>query len=114
MISRRLAIATLALGALGTAGCHEVFPQRTEGEKLYRKLCAGCHGTTGAGNTPRFMGVHEADLLDDRWVHGGSEGAIKQVIREGVIGRMPANPQLTAEEVDALFEHLMTLRERAR
>jgi mono/diheme cytochrome c family protein len=95
-------------------GCSEIFPQRTQGERLYRRWCAGCHGVDGTGRTPRYMAIPHANLLDDNWTHGGSEGAIKAVIRDGVLGKMPANDHLSAEEVDAIYEHLMVLRARAR
>lgn len=114
MTGRGLRAALVGCCALSWIGCNELFPQRSEGERLYRTNCASCHGFDGSGNTPRYMGIHEADLLDDRWVHGGSEGAIKQVIREGVLGKMPPNPHLTAEEVDAIYEHLTILRAEQR
>jgi mono/diheme cytochrome c family protein len=111
---RRAARSGLLLGAaLLLAGCDEVLPRRSEGEKLYRRLCAQCHGVDGSGNTPRYMGTYQADLLDESWQHGGGEGDIKRVIREGVFGRMPDNPDLTAAQVDAIYEHLMALRARA-
>jgi mono/diheme cytochrome c family protein len=111
---RRLRVVILVPAALLLAGCHEIFPQRTEGERLYRKLCAQCHGVDASGNTPRYMGTAAADLLDNHWNHGGGEGDIKHVIREGVFGSMPGNPDLTEDQVDAIYEHLMALRERAR
>ena len=106
-----LRAAVVVLGAsLASTGCHELFPQRSEGEKLYRKLCAECHGLDGRGNVPRYMGNNAADLIDDTWKTGGDPGSIEYVVREGVFGQMPANPDLTRAEMKALLEHLRNLR----
>jgi mono/diheme cytochrome c family protein len=112
---RRLALLVPLLAALAGLGsaCSELFPRRTEGEKLYRRLCARCHGYDGAGNTPRYMGNTWADLTDDSWRHGGDAGAMEIVVREGVFGEMPANPELTREEMRQLLDYLQTLRRRS-
>ena len=102
-----------ALGALGTAGC-EVFRARSEGEKLWGKHCARCHGVDAAGNTPRYMGNAWADLTDDSWRSGGDEYAIQGVIREGVFGEMPANDELSDAEVRAIVDWLYYLRGETR
>jgi mono/diheme cytochrome c family protein len=109
----RGAAAWLAAGAgLALAGC-DLLPQRSEGEKLWRSRCAECHGLDGSGNTPMYMGQANADLLDDGWEHGGESGAWAVVIREGLFGRMPGNPDLTREQVRALVEYLRQLRGEA-
>jgi hypothetical protein len=56
------------------------------------------------------MGDYKADLLDDSWEHGGDPGSWAVVIKEGVFGSMPANPDLTHEQVDALVHYLRQLR----
>jgi quinoprotein glucose dehydrogenase len=48
-----------------------------EGQALFRGLCSGCHGGLGRGGKG-------PDLTDDRWLHGGTDAAIAQVIRNGV------------------------------
>jgi mono/diheme cytochrome c family protein len=83
---------------------------RTPEERLYRDYCAKCHGLDGSGNTPAYMGEQYADLTDDIWRAGGSEYAIRGVIRGGVFGKMPGYPQLTDQEVDLLVKYLRTLR----
>jgi mono/diheme cytochrome c family protein len=97
-------VAALALG-----GC-DLLPQRSAGEKLWRARCAECHGLDGAGNTPRFMGNVAADLLDDSWQHGDGPGAWGVVIREGIVGSMPRNDDLTREQVRALTDYMQELR----
>ena len=106
-------MATIGLLALSAAGC-DLLPKRSVGEQLWRDRCAECHGLDGAGNTPRYMGNAKADLLDDSWEHGREPGSWGVVIREGVFGSMPANPDLNHEQVRALVEYLRQLRGEAQ
>ena len=103
-------IAFVVTGSLVLAGCDTVFPKRSEGEKLWRDRCAQCHGITGNGNTPQYMGNYAADLTDDSWKHGGEPGSWALVIRQGVFGDMPANPDLSRQQVQALVDYLRVLR----
>jgi putative heme-binding domain-containing protein len=48
-----------------------------EGQALFRGLCSGCHGGAGRGGKG-------PDLTDTRWIHGGTDGDIAQVIKNGV------------------------------
>lgn len=107
----RWLLAALCLLTVGSwIGCRQIFPQRTEGEKLYRQRCAECHGLRGSGNTPRFMGDPAADLLDESWEHGRDDGSMIRVIRRGVPARMPANDDLTKEQAQAIVDHVRSLR----
>ena len=105
-------LAVLLFAAAGILGCDELLPERSPGAELWKDRCADCHGRDGSGNTPRYMGDYRADLLDDTWEHGGDAGSWEMVIRDGVFGRMPANEELTREELAALVAHLRQLRER--
>lgn len=96
--------------AVGLGGCQELFPHRSEGERLYRKHCAECHGLDGAGNTPGYMGNAYADLIDDRWKFGGDPGSMQSVVQEGVFGQMPKFDQLSFKEVRAVVDHVRVLR----
>lgn len=113
--NRRLAagavISLIAAGAV-LAGC-DLLPKQSEGARLWKQRCAQCHGIKGDGNTPQYMGNAKADLLDDGWQHGGEPGSWAVVIREGVFGSMPANPDLSREQVNALVQHLRQLRGEA-
>lgn len=108
----RTALFTLALAAaVALAGCDALpFPRRSQGEKVWRKHCANCHGIDGSGNTPGFMGEPYADLRDDVWRTGGNDGSMESVIHDGAFGKMPGFPQLTPEEVRAVIGHIHALR----
>jgi mono/diheme cytochrome c family protein len=103
--------AGIVLATALLAGCQWIpIPGRSEGERLWRARCSECHAYDGSGNTPKYMGDYKADLLDDSWQHGGDPGSWGVVIREGIFGSMPANHDLTREQVDALVHHLRRLR----
>jgi mono/diheme cytochrome c family protein len=103
------AAALLLAAAALAAGC-ELFPERSPGEKLWRKYCAECHGLTGAGNTPRYMGKVYADLLDDTWRVGGETSTLRESTRTGFFGEMPAFDQLSDEEIRQVVDYLRELR----
>jgi quinoprotein glucose dehydrogenase len=75
---------------------------RTLGQKLYEATCASCHGTNrlGIGLYPPLRGLR----------HRLGAEAITQQIREGK-SAMPANPQLSAGDLQALVNFLL-LRDR--
>lgn len=105
----RLAVALpVALALVG--GACGLLPDRSPGERLWRDLCADCHGVDGRGNTPRYMGKPYADLSDDLWRTSGDPETVAQIVREGVFGEMPGNPDLTGEEMAALLDWLYGLR----
>jgi mono/diheme cytochrome c family protein len=106
----RLPLACVALLPLA-AGCVE----RSVGETLYRKHCADCHGVDGSGNTPRYMGNQWANLIDDSWQNtGGDEYSLARVVRDGVFAKMPANAELSDDEVREIVGWVFELRGETR
>lgn len=107
-----LATVTLGLVALvGTGGCSEILPQRSEGEKLYRKHCADCHGIGGTG-TAAYLGNHTVDLTDASWEHvSGVDGSMQIFLDDGLFGvHDEYGDELTDEQIRAVIDHLKTLR----
>jgi mono/diheme cytochrome c family protein len=101
----------LALSAvMALSACDSVFPRRSEGEKLFRKHCAECHGLDAAGNTPGYMGDAYADLRDDVWRTGGDSDSMQSVVRNGVFAKMPKYDQLSAKEVRQVVDYVRVLR----
>lgn len=110
--STMVILAITAVVFLG--GCDELFPKRSVGEKLYRKRCASCHGLDARGNTILQMGNHVADLTDETWKYGGDGGSITETIRNGIFAQMPANEDLSGEQIREIRKHLKKLRTNAR
>ena len=107
---RATALFVLLPAALAVLTACELFQPRSEGEKLWRKLCAECHGVDGSGNTPRYMGDPFADLRDGAWRGDGDRGSLETVVREGIFGKMPAHDELSAAQMRALLDYLYQLR----
>jgi cytochrome c oxidase cbb3-type subunit 3 len=53
----------------------------------YMQLCVGCHGPTGQG----LQVLGAPSLVDDVWLYGSSEAAVRKSIVEGRNGVMPAH-----------------------
>ena len=55
------------------------------GRRVFGRFCRSCHGmrADGQGMTAP-SGSRPANLVDDQWDHGGTDGEIFRVIREGV------------------------------
>lgn len=106
--SLKLALATVAL--LTLSGCDQLLPRRSEGEKLWRKHCADCHGLNAAGNTPRYMGKPYADLTDSAWKYGGDKTSLINSTRGGVFEHPDALKKLTNAEVGTIIDYLRELR----
>ena len=65
----------------------------TAGKAHYSTTCIACHGMDGKGNTS--MGA--PNLTDNTWLYGGSIEDIKESIRSGRKGQMPAHKELLGE-----------------
>jgi len=101
----------LSLVLLTLAACDLIFPHRSEGEKVWRKYCADCHGLTAQGNTPAYMGNEYADLTDNLWKDcSGDDASIETVIHDGVFAQMPENHELTRDQTKAVIHYLRVLR----
>jgi mono/diheme cytochrome c family protein len=104
-----LAAAVLAVAVL--VGCGQLFPHRSEGEKLWRKQCADCHGLRAAGNTVQYMGNSYADLTDSNWKYGGGDKvSITNSVRGGVFLHPNSLRQLTDAEINSIIDYLRELR----
>ncbi len=104
----------LALAALISSGCSELLPQRSAGEKLYRKHCIDCHGIDGGGQTIRSMGEPFANLLDDSWRHAGDAAGIENVINQGMVFDHPTFDKLEPSQTKQIATYILQLRGERR
>lgn len=83
------------------------------GEALYKKNCAFCHGPQGLGDgklAPK--GVYPANLTDETWVRGATDGEIRDVILNGAgpdFKMKGVKGRLTDTDVWNLINYLRTL-----
>jgi len=57
----------------------------TAGRSTYGRVCRSCHGSRANGNGAAAPpGSMPANLIDDEWDHGDTDGEIFTVIKDGV------------------------------
>jgi cytochrome c oxidase cbb3-type subunit III len=54
-----------------------------QGRRVYQRLCSRCHGPQGKGDGGGGGGAQPADLTDDQWDYGPSDGEIFSAIHDG-------------------------------
>lgn len=64
------------------------------GQKLYAQNCVACHGADGKG----LQAVGAPNLTDDIWLYGGEAASIRQTLRLGRNGQMPAQAERLRED----------------
>ncbi|HEV8483415.1 MAG TPA: cytochrome c [Blastocatellia bacterium] len=82
-----------------------------EGKKLYGRHCASCHGPAGKGDGGMALsGGTPANLTDETWDHGSSDGEIFVVIRDGTSTDMEAyKEKLTEKQIWHLVNFIRSL-----
>ncbi|HKK04595.1 MAG TPA: cytochrome-c oxidase, cbb3-type subunit III [Gammaproteobacteria bacterium] len=69
-------------------------PQLVEaGRAKFQTYCVACHGADGKGN----QALGAPNLTDNTWLYGGSPMTIKETIRNGRQGHMPAHRDFLGE-----------------
>ena len=86
-------------------------PSIEEGRKLYLRHCASCHGPSGKGDgSMALAGGTPANLTDETWDHGSSDGEIFVVIRDGTSSDMePYKDRLTEKQMWQLVNYIRSL-----
>ena len=88
------------------------------GLRVYGRFCRSCHGVRGDGRGQNpSPGTRPANLIDDEWVHGDSDGEIYNVIRQGVPPNYDMDAwegRITDEEIWHVVNFLRELAARSR
>ncbi len=84
-------------------------PQQKQGEALFQKNCAFCHGADGTGRNwiGAFLEPHARDLTQPGFLTALTRQGLHRVIRDGLPGTsMPAwNSVLTDGQIEAITEY---------
>jgi high-affinity iron transporter len=86
--------------------------QLMEGEGLYLKSCASCHGATGAGDGTLTGSLTKLppEIGTVAWQIERSDDQLAQVVQQGIPGTaMPASAELTPAQVQSMVAYLRTL-----
>ncbi len=82
-----------------------------DGKPQFETICAACHGVDGKGN--QMLGA--PNLTDNIWLHGGTHGALADIIKNGRTGVMPAHADLLgAERVHVLAAYVWSLSNNSK
>jgi cytochrome c oxidase cbb3-type subunit 3 len=79
---------------LQIAGSKHDAEKAEAGAALYTTNCVVCHGVDGKGN--QLVGA--PNLTDKIWLYGGEPATIRQTVRDGRSGVMPAQKELLKED----------------
>ncbi len=90
-----------------------------EGHELFTAHCAPCHGATGRGKGPAAIALDVAprDFLHERFRYVSTVNGVptdedldNSIMHGRRFGGMPANPQLTNSEVQALASYIREIQ----
>lgn len=87
-------IANVTEYVLQISGSEHDAAKAEAGAKLYATNCVACHGADGKGN--QLVGA--PNLTDKIWLYGGEPATIRQTLRDGRNGVMPAQKELLKED----------------
>jgi mono/diheme cytochrome c family protein len=83
------------------------------GKKLFSSNCSSCHGETaqGDGKIASQLDPKPANLVDETWIHGSSDGEIFIVIRDGVknTGMKAFGSRMTAHQIWDVVNYLRSI-----
>jgi cytochrome c oxidase cbb3-type subunit 3 len=87
-------VADVAEYVLQISGNEHDATKAEAGANLYTTNCVVCHGADGKGN--QLVGA--PNLTDKIWLYGGEPATIRQTVRDGRNGVMPAQQELLKED----------------
>jgi mono/diheme cytochrome c family protein len=89
-----------------------------KGRQIFQRFCRSCHGAEGKGDGGGGPdGVMPANLVDDKWDHGGKDPEIFKTIKEGVPPDMYMEPwegRITDDDIWNTINYIRELGKRAK
>ena len=83
------------------------------GKATFDKNCASCHGPNGKGDGKmgEELSPKPADLTDNKWKHGSSDGEIFKVIHDGAqgTGMKPFGRKLSEHEIWDVVNYIRSI-----
>lgn len=87
------------------------------GQTIFQKSCAVCHGPMGKGDgaivaSLKPEATRPANLADDKWAHGSTDGEIFATIRDGIGPKFEMKGQkgkLTDQEIWNVVNYVRSL-----
>jgi mono/diheme cytochrome c family protein len=82
-----------------------------DGENIYKKQCAACHGESGKGDGPAAAALNPrpANLADEEAMEALTSEDLRKIIGQG-IGSMPGfDSILEPDELEAVLEYVRSL-----
>jgi cytochrome c oxidase cbb3-type subunit 3 len=99
-------INTVTQYVLSLSGAEHDAKEVAAGQKIFVSNCAACHGGNAKGNYA--MGA--PNLTDDIWLYEGSPAGIRQTLRQGRNGVMPAQQnRLREDKIHLLTAYVYSL-----
>lgn len=97
------------LFALGAA--HLAPPQQSDGKELYTKLCAACHGQTGAGDGPALVALKAsaANFAEPNFQSSRTDDQLAAAITNGKPPMPGFGKQLAAQQIRSLVAYVREL-----
>lgn len=82
-----------------------------DGQEVYRKFCAGCHGGTGRGDGPAGKGIRRMpDFTDPKWMSGVEDARFFKGISRGLHGPVASwGGQLSEQERWNVVDYIRSL-----
>lgn len=99
-------IAEVTEYVLSLSGAEHKQSQVAAGKAIFDQNCAACHGLNGKGN----IAVGAPNLTDDIWLYEGTPEGIRQTLRMGRNGQMPAQQErLRDDKIHLLTAYVYSL-----
>ncbi len=87
-------IAQVSDYVLSLGGSEHNVESAAAGQTLYAQNCVACHAADGSGN--ELLGA--PNLKDEIWLYDGSPAGIRQSLRQGRSGMMPAQKEMLRDD----------------